>query len=76
MDDLDKATNAASAVRSVLVDGSTAGLTVRERVALGVDPFVAFANWRDQSVRQACWRTVFAYLPEQLQQHLVELGLS
>ncbi|MCA8082727.1 hypothetical protein [Burkholderia cenocepacia] len=67
---------AAFAVRKVLLDGSDADVTIRERVAVGADPWLSCRNWSEQALRQACWHTVLRYLPDDVQQHFVELGLA
>ncbi|MCR1769046.1 hypothetical protein B7760_02038 [Burkholderia glumae] len=75
MSDLQNAARALAAVRKVLIHGNADGVTLHERVAVGADPWLAHRNWEEQSVREACWLTVVRFLPDDLQQHLVELGL-
>lgn len=76
MSDLQNAARALAAVRKVLIHGNADGVTLRERAALGADPWLAHRNWEEQSVREACWLTVVRFLPDDLQQHLVELGFA
>ncbi|WP_186234205.1 hypothetical protein [Burkholderia gladioli] len=76
MSDLQNAARAFAAVRKVLIDGNADGVTVRELAAVGADPWLAHRNWEEQSVREACWLTVVRFLPDDLQQHLVELGFA
>ncbi|WP_246795639.1 hypothetical protein [Burkholderia perseverans] len=67
---------ALAAVRKVLLDGDTATITIRERVAMGVDPWIAYRNWDEHAVRLACWRSVVRLLPEHLQQEIIKVGLA
>lgn len=64
------------AVRKILLGGSSADMTIRERVAVGADPWCSSRNWEDAVVRQACWRAVLRRLPDDVQQHFVEFGLA
>ncbi|WP_154817428.1 hypothetical protein [Burkholderia cenocepacia] len=54
--------------RKCVIDGPAA-LTIRERIAIGADPWI---DADDDAVRRASWRVIERALRDELQEHVVE----